>query len=102
MPTVVAYRVNAVSAAIARRLIDPDAIVLTNKLLGRRVIPQFIQEDCTADRLTVAVERLFDDPRARAEQGAASEAIRGLLKVGDEDPSDRAARAVLKAAGLSG
>lgn len=102
VPTVVAYRVNAVSAAIARRLIDPDAIVLTNKLLGRRVIPQFIQEDCTADRLTVAVERLFDDPRARAEQGAASEAIRGLLKVGDEDPADRAARAVLKAAGLSG
>jgi len=102
IPTVVAYRVNAVSAAIARRLIDPDAIVLTNKLLGRRVVPQFIQEDCTADRLTVAVERLFDDPRARAEQGAASEAIRGLLKVGDEAPSDRAARTVLKVAGITG
>ncbi len=100
VPTVVAYRVNAVSAAIARRLIDPDAIVLTNKLLGRRVVPQFIQEDCTADRLTVAVERLFDDPRARAEQGAASEAVRGLLKADDENPSDRAARTVLRVAGL--
>lgn len=100
VPTVVAYRVNALSAAIARRLIDPDAIVLTNKLLGRRVIPQFIQEECTADRLTVAVERLFDDPRARAEQGAASEAVRRLLMAGGENPSDRAARTVLQATGL--
>lgn len=100
VPTVVAYRVNALSAAIARRLLDPDAIVLTNKLLGRRVIPQFIQEECTADRLTVAVERLFDDPRARAEQGAASEAVRRLLTAGAQDPSDLAARTVLQVAGL--
>lgn len=100
VPTVVAYRVNAVSAAIARRLIDPEAIVLTNKLLERRVIPQFIQDDCTPDRLTVAVERLFDDPRARAEQGAASEAVRRLLTADGEDPSMRAAGTVLRVAGV--
>lgn len=101
VPTVVAYRVNALSAAIARRLIDPEAIVLTNKLMGRRVVPQFIQEDCTADRLTVAVERLFDDPRARAEQGAASEAVRRMLLADGQDPSDRAARTVLRVAGIA-
>jgi lipid-A-disaccharide synthase len=101
IPTVVAYRVNALSAAIARRLIDPEAIVLTNKLMGRRVVPQFIQDDCTADRLTVAVERLFDDPRARAEQGAASEAIRQMLLADGQDPSDRAARTVLRVAGIA-
>lgn len=100
VPTVVAYKVNPLSAAIARRLIDPEAIVLTNKLMGRRVVPQFIQEDCTPDRLTVAVERLFDDPRARAEQGAASEAVRSLLLSGGEDPSDRAARSILRVAGV--
>ncbi|EDP63760.1 Lipid-A-disaccharide synthase [alpha proteobacterium BAL199] len=100
VPTVVAYRVNALSAAIARRLIDPEAIVLTNKLMGRRVVPQFIQDDCTADRLTVAVERLFDDPRARAEQAAASEATRSMLLADGEDPSDRAARTVLDVAGI--
>ena len=96
VPTVVAYRVNGLSAAIARKLVDPEAVVLTNKLVGKRVIPQFLQEDCTADRLTVAIERLFDDPRARAEQGAASEAIRGMLTVNGEDPSLRAAKTVLK------
>lgn len=99
VPTVVAYKVNALSAAIARRLVDPEAVVLTNKLMGKRVIPQFLQEDCTADRLTVAIERLFDDPRARAEQGAASEAIREMLTVDGEDPSVRAAKAVLKVVG---
>ena len=95
IPTVVAYKVNALSAVIARRLVDPEVVVLTNKLVGRRVIPQFLQEECTPDRLTVAVERLFDDPRARAEQGAASEAIRDLLTADGEDPSVRAAKAVL-------
>lgn len=96
VPTVVAYKVNALSAAIARRLVDPEAVVLTNKLIGKRVIPQFLQEDCTADRLTVAIERLFDDPRARAEQGAASEAVRTMLTVEGEDPSVRAAKAVME------
>ena len=99
IPTVVAYRVNALSAIIARRLVDPDSVVLTNKLVGRRVVPQFLQEDCTAERLTVALERLFDDPRARSEQGAASEAVRGMLLPDGEDPSMRAAKVVLQEIG---
>ncbi len=100
VPTIVAYRVNAFSAMLARRLVDPDAVVLTNKLMGRRVVPQFLQEDCTPDLLTVAAERLFDDPRARAEQTEAGAAIRKMLTVDGEDPSQRAARAVLEEIGL--
>jgi lipid-A-disaccharide synthase len=96
VPTVVAYKVNAFSAAVARKLVNPDAVVLTNKLMGRRVVPQFLQEDCTPDRLTVALEWLFDDPRARAEQADAGEAVRGMLTVDGENPSVRAAKAVLE------
>jgi len=99
VPTVVAYRVNALSAIIARQLVDPDSVVLTNKLLGRRVVPQFLQEDCTPERLTVALERLFDDPRARAEQDAASEAVRAMLLHEGQDPSIRAAEVVLEEIG---
>ncbi|WP_202802542.1 lipid-A-disaccharide synthase [Candidatus Endolissoclinum faulkneri] len=95
VPTVAAYRVNALSATIARRLIDPESVVLTNKLMGKRVIPQFLQEDCTADRITVAIEQLFDDRRARAKQEIASESIRQMLIVDGEDPSFRAARTIL-------
>jgi len=95
IPTVVAYKVNRFSAMIGRRLVDLDSVVITNKLMGRRVIPQFLQEECTPDRLTVAIERLFDDPRARAEQGAASEAVRALLRPEGQDPATLAAEAVL-------
>lgn len=95
VPVVVAYRVNALSAAIARRLVDPDSVVLTNKLMGRRVVPQFLQEDCTPERLAVALERLFDDPRARAEQQAATEAVRTMLLADGQDPTTRAAETVL-------
>ncbi|AHC73690.1 lipid-A-disaccharide synthase [Candidatus Endolissoclinum faulkneri L5] len=95
VPTVAAYRLNALTATIARRLIDPDSVVLTNKLMGKRVIPQFLQEDCTPERLTVAIKQLFDDPRARAKQGIVSESIRQMLIVDGEDPSIRAARKIL-------
>lgn len=95
VPTVVAYRVNGLSAIIGRRLVDLDSVVLTNKLMGRRVIPQFLQEQCTPEQLTIAVERLFDDPRARAEQGAATEAVRSMLLPDGKDPWDHAADAIL-------
>ena len=102
VPTVVAYKVNGLSGAIARRLVDPEAVVLTNKLMAKRVIPQFLQENCTPDQLTIAVERLFDDPRARAEQGASSEAVRNLLLPDGWNPGQAAADAVLDELNLMG
>lgn len=99
VPTVVAYKVNPLSAPIGRRLVNLDAVVLANRILGRVVQPFFLQEHCTPDALMVAVSRLFDDTRARIDCAEAADALRAALGSGDIAPSDRAAHAVAEAAG---
>ena len=84
---------------IGRLLVNPDSVVLTNRLLERRLIPQYLQEDCTAEQLAIGLTRLIDDPKARAEQTEASETVRAMLTNAGEDPGQTAAAAVLKAVG---
>jgi len=60
-----------------------------------------MQNNCTPEALTVAVARLFDDSKARGGSIAAGEALREILGTGEIAPSDRAALAVAKAAGIA-
>ncbi|HEY0419139.1 MAG TPA: lipid-A-disaccharide synthase, partial [Acetobacteraceae bacterium] len=50
VPMIVAYRVNPLTAAIARRLVKVPYAALVNLLAGREVVPELIQ-DCTPERL---------------------------------------------------
>jgi len=101
VPTVVAYKVSPLSAPIGRRLVNLDAVVLANRILGRAVQPFFLQENCTPQALTVAVARMFDDTRAQADCAAAARDLRAELGTGETSPSDTAALAVAEAAGIA-
>jgi lipid-A-disaccharide synthase len=96
-PTVIAYRANAVSAAIVRRLVRVDTATLANLVTGTRAVPEFIFERCRADAIAPEVARLLDDPAAAAAQRAAGAEAMRLLGRGDEAPGVRAARSVLAA-----
>jgi len=102
VPTVIAYRVSDVSAAIVRALIRVRHITIANLVLGDRpVIPELTQEDCTPEKLAATVLALLDDPAGRAEQvRQVAEAMR-LLGHGGPPPSLRAAEIVLDIAGLA-
>jgi lipid-A-disaccharide synthase len=94
-PTVITYKVNPASAWLMRRIIRVRSVNLVNIILGRQAVPELLQEDCRADRLADAVERLLDDAQARdAQAAAAAEAVERLGSVGAL-PSSRAARVVL-------
>ncbi len=95
VPTVVAYRASRLTAAIVRRLIRVDTATLVNLVVGRKAVPEFLQERCTAANLAQAVRRLLADPAAAAEQRAAfDEAMAALGRYG-APPDERAARSVL-------
>lgn len=94
-PMVIAYRLNPLSALIARRLIRIDTATLVNLVTGTRAVPEFLQEDCTSERLIPAVARLLTDPGAAAAQRAAAAETMALLGRGGEPPGLRAARSVL-------
>jgi len=101
-PMVVAYKVNPLTAWIGRRLITIPYVSLVNIVLGRKSVPEYIQEDCRSGRLHAALAPLLDNgPEAVAQRRDCAEAAR-LVGLGGPPPSDRAAEAVLKAIGWTG
>lgn len=98
-PTVLAYKVNPLTASILRRLIRTPYAGLVNILLQREIMPEFLQENCRADLIAPVLGKLLSDPAARQNQIDGCKAVAAQLG-GDEElpPSLRAARAVLAAA----
>jgi lipid-A-disaccharide synthase len=68
-------------------------------VLGENVYPEFIQEDCTAEKLAHALSALLDDTPARAAQLAALSRIPACLYLDAGTPSEAAAEAVLRVTG---
>ncbi len=100
-PAVVAYRVNALTAAIARRLITTPYVALLNVLMNAAVVPELLQADCRPDRLAGALDELSRSTGARSRQIAAGKAAAAMLAPAGRSPSEAAAMAVLDAAGLN-
>lgn len=94
-PMVITYKLNPVTALLAKRVIKTRYVNLINLILDREVVPELLLEACRPDRLAAEVGRLLDDPAARAAQRlGAEEAIRALHGSGLK-PSERAAEVVL-------
>lgn len=98
-PMVIAYAMNALSTWIARRYVKLDSPTLVNIVTESRTIPEFLFEDCTAERIAPAVAALLDDPEAGAAQRAAEDEAMRLLGRGGKAPGLRAARSVLNVLG---
>ncbi len=64
-PMVVFYRVTTPSWLVGKLLVDVPFYSMVNLLAGRRIVPELIQGDCTAERLAAEAERLLDDDEAR-------------------------------------
>lgn len=95
-PTVLAYKVNPISAAIMRRFIKIPYVGLVNILQQRKVMPEFLQENCRADRIAPALLQLLTDPAAHRLQIEGCAAVAAQLGADDPvPPAHRAARAVL-------
>jgi lipid-A-disaccharide synthase len=99
VPSVIAYRVNALSYAIARRMGRVRFIGLPNIILDRALMPELLQDDCRPDRLAVELARLFDDPEARGVQIEGAGEVRRLLSGPAGSPSVAAADIVLEMIG---
>lgn len=95
-PQIVAYRANPLSAFLVRRMVRIPFVNLINLMCEREVIPEFLQERCTPEKLSEGLEVLFTDAQARAEQLAACEgALSQLRPAGGHHPDDAAAEAVI-------
>lgn len=60
-PMVVGYRVNAITAFIARRLVKTKYVSLPNILADEELVKEFLLEECTPDNLASEVSRLIEN-----------------------------------------
>jgi lipid-A-disaccharide synthase len=97
VPHIVAYRVNPITAAIARRLIKVPHASLVNLLCAREVVPERIQESCTPEALAAALLPLLQDQAAVAAQRQGFAETLAKLSAPQGTPSEAAAAAVLAA-----
>ena len=95
VPMLVAYRVNPLTAMIARRLVKVRYASLLNILVDRMVVPEFIQQTCTPDHLAAELNRLLTDPAYAQAQRLAFQEPLGMLRPAIGTPSEAAAAEVL-------
>jgi lipid-A-disaccharide synthase len=101
VPTVAAYRLSAVEAFIARLIrlqAKLPSVILANLVIGENIVPEFLQSDCTPDRLAGALLPLLSDTPARQRQIEAFGRLDAIMAVGSAAPSTQAAAIVLEVA----
>ena len=95
VPMVTAYRAGAVEAWIVRRAIRVTSVILANLVIGENVVPEYLQEDCTPEKLSRALHDVLGDTPMRRRQLEAFARIDGIMSTGNQPPSVRAADIVL-------
>jgi lipid-A-disaccharide synthase len=81
-PFVVVYRVSPLTYAIARRLVKVPHVAMVNLIAGKRVVPELIQSDFTAENIVREIERLIPDSPPRQSMMEELARIHDLLQTG--------------------
>ena len=68
VPVIVGYKVAPITAFIARRLLKVSYVSLLNIAVGRRVLPEFLQQECNPRKLSDAITELLLDKTRRENQ----------------------------------
>jgi lipid-A-disaccharide synthase len=94
-PTVIGYRMNALTWRVVKSMVRVRFASIVNLLLEREAVPELLQDACTPARMAEAVARLIEEPAAAEAQRAACRKAMAMLRDPDMSPSDRAASVVL-------
>lgn len=95
VPHIGAYRMRWWEAAILRVMVKVKMALLPNILLNERVVPELLQEDCTAEKIVAAIGPLFESGDARERQLDAFVRLDGILAT-PAPPSETAAAMILE------
>jgi lipid-A-disaccharide synthase len=102
VPTVVSYKLNPLTFAVAKRLFKPDYISIVNIAADAPLMPEFIQDDVTAGNLSNALSRYISAPALRRDASRALLAqTRKMGAGGNLGANKKAANVVLAALNLN-
>jgi lipid-A-disaccharide synthase len=95
VPMVAGYRAGAAEAWILQRAIKVPSVILANLVIGANVVPVFLQNDCTAEKLAYALRDVLADSASRRRQLEGFAGIDRIMSTGGKPPSVQAADIVL-------
>jgi lipid-A-disaccharide synthase len=91
-PGVICYKTSAPTYMIAKRLITLPFIGLANIVLGKKLYPELIQSEFTAERITENLELVMNQKVKFSEE---LKTIGDILRSANDSPSKQAARILL-------
>jgi len=83
-PFVVVYRVSPLTYAIAKRIVKVPHVAMANLIAGKRIVPELIQHDFTAENIVQHLEPLLPEGPARQSMMNELESIRNVLNARSE------------------
>jgi len=95
-PMVVVYRLSPLTYLLGRRFVRVDAFGMVNLVAGRKIVPEFLQEDFTPEVVAAEAVRFLTDEAHAARTRADLREVRE--KLGGPGASRRAAEQVLAVA----
>lgn len=101
VPTVAAYRLSLFEEVVARIIrlgAHLPSVILSNLVIGENIVPEFLQHDCTPQRLAAALEPLLSNTPERRRQIDAFSRLDTVMAIGSATPSAAAAAVVLDVA----
>lgn len=97
IPMIIAYKINFLTHFIIKRMVKITYANLINLILNKELIPEMLQTNCDAKKISVLLEKLISDKIYAQKQ--ISESVAALKLMGlesSENPSQKAAKEILK------
>jgi lipid-A-disaccharide synthase len=89
-PFVVVYRISSLSYAVAKRVVDVPHVAMVNLIAGKRIVPELIQGDFTAEEVVSHLRPLLGQNQARAQMQTNLRQVGKMLR-GEESAIGRVA-----------
>jgi len=98
-PFIVVYRLAPLTWLLGRRLVKLDTFAMPNLIAGKKIVPELIQKDFTAQNAFKALNPIIADGPARRQMEADLKTVQRCLRDSQqaEPPAQRAAREILGA-----
>ena len=91
VPHLIAYRMNRLTAAVARRVLKIKYVNLINLMMDAPIIPELLQENCTVPKIVATMRGLLSEPK--------QETAEALAKLGKgTSPSEKVAKSLMQLA----
>lgn len=95
IPAVVAYKMSAFSYAYIKRLVRVKFVSIVNLLIGKMVIPELIQKDCTPDKISANIVDILSADKSHEVRREYHKALSMLKNTAKIPPSEYGAEILL-------